>query len=256
MKDLLHKTGRFLNNMDAKAMTSLGVTIVLLGFVAVMLVYGTDWLGINQKAVNNIMDTVSQSPFAILGVIVLFCGLALTGFPQTFLFAATAAVFGATQGALFSWVATLCSASLTFFLGNLFGARFVKKLSAGRAQTMIRVVQRHGLLAAMIIRWIPSAPFIVVNSVFGVANVPWWKFIIGTAIGIIPKIVVVSFFTDQIDDLLGFFKSHDPKDLIGVAVLIVVWLIFLLFVRWLYMRLRQTTLADIEEDAITPAKDE
>jgi uncharacterized membrane protein YdjX (TVP38/TMEM64 family) len=192
------------------------------------------------------MNNVANSPFALFGVIAVFCALALTGFPQTLLFAGTVAVFGATTGAWFSWIATLCSATLTFYLGHLFGARFVRKLSAGKAKSMIEVAQNHGILAAMIIRWIPSAPFIVINSIFGVASVPWWKFIAGTAVGIIPKILVVSFFTDQVDEFLGFFQSRDPKDLGVIALVVVLWLVFLLFVRWLYMRLRRTTLSGLD----------
>ena len=113
---------------------------------------------------------------------------------------------------------------------------------------MMKVAQSHGLLAAMIIRWIPSAPFIVINSVFGVASVELWKFVVGTAIGIIPKIVVVSFFTDQVDEMLGFFQSRNPGDLAVIAAVVVGWLAFLLFVRWLYMRLRQTTLKGLDAE--------
>lgn len=248
MLALFEKFGRFLNNMDAKAVTSLAVTLLLLGFVAVMLIFGADLFGMDEGTVSKLMDGIAQSPLALIGVIAIFCMLALTGFPQTILFAVTAAVFGPVTGALFSWIATLCSATLTFSLGKVFGARFVKKMSAGRAQNMIKIAQAHGLLAAMIIRWIPSAPFIVINSIFGVASVALWKFLIGTAIGIIPKILVVSFFTDRIDDLLGFFKSRDPKDLVVIAGVVVAWLVFLLFVRWLYMRLRKTTLSGLDED--------
>lgn len=248
MVTLFQQIARFLNNMDSRAWTSLFVTIALLAVLAVVMIFGAEWLGIDQQALTEIMNRVAESPFALIGVIAVFCALALTGFPQTFLFAVTAAVFGAYMGASYSWIATLCSATLTFMLGHAFGARFVKKLSAGRAQTMIKVAQRHGLLAAMIIRWIPSAPFIVINSIFGVAAVPLWKFLIGTAIGIIPKIVVVSIFAGQIDELLGFFQSRDPRDLGVIAMLVVGWLAFLLLVRALYMRLRRTTLSGLDDE--------
>ena len=247
MVTLFQQIARFVNNMDARAITSLVVTLVLLGFLTVMMVFGTDWLGINQDAINEIMNKIAASPFALIGVIAVFCALALTGFPQTLLFAGTVAVFGASTGAWYSWIATICSATLTFLLGHAFGARFVKKMSAGRAQSMIKVAQSHGVLAAMFIRWIPSAPFIVVNSVFGAAAVPIWKFLLGTGVGIIPKIVFVSFFTDQVDELLGFFQSRNLKDLGVVVLAVVAWIVFLLFVRWLYMRLRRTTLSGLDE---------
>ncbi|MEM9233178.1 MAG: VTT domain-containing protein [Pseudomonadota bacterium] len=248
MVSLFEKIGHFLNNMDRKAWTSLAVTVGLLAVIAFMLVFGKDWLGLNETAVQNIMTNVAESRFALVGVIAVFCALALTGFPQTFLFAGTVAVFGPVTGALYSWIATICSSTITYTIGHFFGARFVSKLSAGRAQNMIKVAQAHGLLAAMIIRWIPSAPFIVINSIFGAASVALWKFLVGTGVGIIPKILFVSFFTDQIDELLGFFQSRDPRDLVVIAGLVVGWLAFLLFVRWLYTRLRKTTLSGLDEE--------
>lgn len=245
MLTLLRQLGRFLNNMDARAMTSLGVTIVLLGFVAIMLIFGTEWLGIDQDALNRIMARVSDSPMAIAGVIAVFCALALTGFPQVLLIAGTVAVFGATQGAIYSWIATMCSSTLTFTLGQVFGSSFVKRFSAGRAANMISVVQNHGLLASMLVRVTPSAPFIVVNAVCGAAHIPLWKFMVGTGLGITPKILFLSVFTEQVDNLLNFFKSRDPRDLVVIGTVIVVWLIFLVAVRAIYMRLRRTSLGDL-----------
>ncbi len=242
MFTLFRRIGRFLNNMDARAATSLGVTLALLGFVVLMLFYGIEWLGLDQAAINNIMFKVEESPFALIGVIAVFCALALTGFPQTLLIAGTVAVFGARDGAVNAWIATMCSSTLTFMLGHIFGGRFVKNLSAGRAATMIEVVRHHGLLASMIVRVTPSAPFIVINAICGAANIAIWKFWVGTGIGILPKILFISVFTQQVDELVGFFQSRDIKDLAIIVGLIVVWLLFLLFVRRIYMRLRRTTL--------------
>lgn len=248
MVTLFQQIARFLNNMDARAITSLLVTLVLLSFVVVMLVFGREWLGIDETTVNKIMVNVAESPFAIVGVIAVFCALALTGFPQVLLIAGTVAVFGAEQGAINSWIATMCSATLTFVLGHSFGSRFVKKLSAGRAATMIEVVREHGMLTSGIVRVTPSAPFIVVNAICGAANIPIWKFWVGTGLGIAPKILFISVFTEQVDDLMRFFQSRDIRDLSMIAIVLVVWLAFLLIVRWIYMRLRRGTLGKLGSD--------
>lgn len=242
MFTLFSSLARFVNNMDARAITSLLVTVALMAFVGVMLLYGADWLGLDEETLSNIMFRVESTPFAIVGVVAVFCALALTGFPQTLLIAGTVAVFGATSGAINSWVATMCSATLTFMLGHLSGGQFVKRLSAGRAASMIEVVRHHGVLASMIVRVTPSAPFIVVNAVCGAAHIPIWKFWLGTGIGIIPKILIVALFAEQVDDFLDFFQSRDVEDLAMIGGLIVAWLTFLLCVRWLYMRLKANTL--------------
>lgn len=245
MVTLFRNVTHFINNMDARAIRSLLVMVGLIATVGVMVVFGREWLGLDQEALNDIMARVSRSPLAIVGVIATFCVLALTGFPQTLLIAGTVAVFGATQGAMYSWIATMCSSTLTFGLGHAFGGRFVRSLSAGRASTMIKVVQNHGLVASMIVRVTPSAPFIVVNAVCGAAHIPIWKFWFGTGIGIVPKILFLSLFTEQVDDLLRFFQSRDPRDLVMIVAIIAVWLVFLVAVRAIFMRLRRSALADL-----------
>ncbi|MEM6648976.1 MAG: VTT domain-containing protein [Pseudomonadota bacterium] len=248
MITLFKRFGTFLNNMDARAVTSLSVTLVLLTFIALMLIYGAEWLGLDQYRVNDIMTRVSNSPFAILGVIAVYSALALTGFPQTLLIAGTVAVFGAQSGSFYAWVATMCSGTLTFMLGHVFGGSFVKRLSAGRAATMIEVVRQHGLLASMIVRWTPSAPFIVINAICGAAHIPIWKFWVGTGIGILPKILFIGLFTEQVDELVGFFQSRDIRDLAVIGGLLVGWLAFLLCVRWLYMRLKRSSLRNLTDN--------
>ncbi|ADM08286.1 membrane protein, putative [Parvularcula bermudensis HTCC2503] len=246
MVTLFQKLAHFFNNMDARALSSLLVTLLLIAIIAVLIVFGADWLGIDQSSLNQIMNRVAASPFALIGVIAVFSALALVGFPQTLLIAGTVAVFGPVTGALNSWIATMCSATLTFVLGLVFGGRFVRKLSAGRAATMIEVVRQHGLLASMFIRVTPSAPFIVINAICGAAHIAIWKFWLGTGIGIAPKILFLSVFTEQVDELLGFFQSRDPRDLLTIGLLLLAWLGFLLVVRVIFRRLRQSTLQGLD----------
>lgn len=247
MVALFEIMGRALNNMDAKAMTSAGVSLALLVFIVLALVFGGDALGLDQNAVQALMARVAESPFALVGVIAVFSALALTGFPQAILIAGTVAVFGVARGIPYAWVATMCSASFTFAIGHAFGARFVRRLSAGRAATMIEVMRRHGALASGIVRVTPSAPFVVVNAVCGAAHIPLWKYWLGTGIGILPKILFLAFFTGQVDELVGFFTSRDPRDLWVIALLVAGWLVFLLAVRALYMRLKRSTLSGLAD---------
>ncbi|WP_031552556.1 TVP38/TMEM64 family protein [Parvularcula oceani] len=240
---------RFVNNMDARAVTSALVTIALFTFLVVMMVFGKDELGLDKAAVQDTIDRISDSPLALIGVIAVYCALALTGFPQTFLIAGTVAVFGAQQGAGYAWIATMISASFTFLLGHVFGARAVRRLSAGRAATMIDVVRRHGVVASMMVRWTPSAPFVVINAICGAAHIRLWKFWLGTGIGILPKILFIALFTDQIGELSSAFSQRDLRNLAVIAGILCAWLAFLLLVRHLYMRMRRTTLAGLSDEA-------
>ena len=247
MVALFELVGRALNNMDARAMTAAGVSLALLVFIAGAILFGADALGLDQARVQAVMAELADSPFAFLGLVLIYCALALTGFPQAILIAGTVAVFGVGRGMPFAWGATMASATLTYGVGRSFGAPFVRGLSAGRAATMMRVMQHRGGLASGIVRVVPSAPFVVVNAVCGAAHIPLWKYWLGTGIGIVPKIVFLSLFTGQAYALVGFFQDRDPARLWVIGLLVAGWLAFLVAVRALYMRLRRGSLAGLSD---------
>jgi uncharacterized membrane protein YdjX (TVP38/TMEM64 family) len=55
------------------------------------------------------------------------------------------------------------------------------------------LVGRNGLMASLIVRLVPAAPFIVVNMAAGVTAMRVSDFAIGTGIGIVPKILLTAF---------------------------------------------------------------
>ena len=250
MPGLLNQLWRFLTTMDAKAATSLFVSVVLLGFVVLMFFFGEQWLGVQEdSAVNELLLRAQSSPWAVLIVISVYVLLALTGFPQILMIGATVVAFGPVNGAVYAWIATLTSAVFTFGLGRFFGGDSVVRYGGERAAGLISFVSRHGILASGLVRVVPSAPFIVINAAAGAAHIPLWKYLIGTGAGIMPKIGLVATlhavaFTDAeltngINDLVGFFTSRRPQDIALIALIIVLWLIFLLGVRRLYLWLRR-----------------
>lgn len=241
--------GRFLTSMDAKAATSLFVSVILLAFVFLMFFFGRQWLNLDDEGeLKRVLFQASQSAWAVPIVVSVFVILALTGFPQILLITATVLTFGARDGAFFSWIATMISATLTFGIGHWFGGRFVRRFGGERAQATIDVIGRHGILASGLIRVVPSAPFIVVNAAAGAAHIPLWKYWAGTSIGIIPKILIVAALSTLAPDeqtasagikgVYEFFISREPADLALIIGVIVLWLGFLLFVRWIYERMR------------------
>ena len=250
MVEFLRRLARFLSSMDAKAITSLAVSIILLFFVVVMLAFGQQWFNLEQDGqLRKLIMAAAESPWAVVGVVSIFVFLALTGFPQVGLITVTVIVFGPKNGAIYSWIATMASATLTFGLGHFLGGRWVRRFGGDRVQRTIDFIGSHGILASGLVRVVPSAPFIVVNAAAGAAHIPMWKYWAGTGIGIIPKIALIAvlsaFFPDpnalqgQMDNVVEFFMSRDPGDLGLIALIIAGWLGFLVLMRWLYRRLRK-----------------
>ena len=250
----VRQAARFLNNMDARAMTSLAVSIILLIFVILMFVYGQGWLNVDDVSLENdsklteLMSKAANHPWALLGVISVYSLLALTGFPQILLFAATVLTFGPQTGALYSWIATMASATLTFFFGHMLGGRWVRRFGGERVNASIDFLSRHGIVASGLVRLVPSAPFIIVNAAAGAAHIPLWKYWAGTSVGIVPKILIVAVLStlapDQqtaakgVNGVYEFFIGREPGDLALIALVVGGWLAFLLLVRWIYHRMR------------------
>jgi len=246
---LLSRLWRFVTTMDARAWTSLFVSTVLLAFVVAMFLFGERWLGLEEEGrVETFLAEAAGSPYAVIGVISVYILLALTGFPQILLIAATVFAFGPQMGAAYAWIATLTSAILTFYLGGLLGGGAVRRIGGGRVRAMIDFLGRHGALASFLIRIVPSAPFIVVNAAAGAAHIPLWKYVAGTGAGIVPKILLVavlgavapdpSVLDEGVEGVVEFFTSRDPVHLAILAVAVPAWLALLLAARALYLRLR------------------
>ncbi len=237
--------GRFFKGMDRRTQISAGLSVAVVLVFLLLIVFGQEVLGLDQQSIIMFFQPVAKSPWAPFAVILVFVSLALIGFPQALLYAGTVAVFGAALGMIYALLATLMSATVTYFLGRRLGAQWVKKISDGRAQTMIRVMQNRGLLAAMVVRWTPSAPFIVVNSVCGAAGMPLWKFLVGTGLGTLPKLALIAFFTEQLDDIGRFLTRGDTSSILTIVALAAAWVGFIIFCRWLYKRLKTTSFAGL-----------
>lgn len=246
----LKELGRFLTSMDAKAATSIFVSTVLLIFLLFMFFFGQQWLNLeDQDQLKRLLFAASQSEWAAPIVVSIFVVLALTGFPQFLLIGATVFTFGARDGAYYSWLATMISATFTFGLGHWFGGGFVKRFGGERGQAIIDFIGRHGIVASGLIRVVPSGPFIVVNAAAGAAHIPLWKYWAGTSVGILPKILLVAALgaiapdqhtlSEGMDGIYDFFTSREPKDLAILVGLIIGWLGFLLLVRRIYYAMRR-----------------
>jgi uncharacterized membrane protein YdjX (TVP38/TMEM64 family) len=187
------RLGQFLTNMDAKAWRSLGVSFVLFGGVGVVFLAGAPALGLTGKAGVEHWLALARGPWALPIAVAAFAGLAFLGAPQVVLIAAAAVVFGPWTGSLYAWIGTFVSALIGFELGRVFGGGLIRDLKSKGVDRFMTLIGKNGLMASLIIRLVPAAPFIVVNMAAGTARVRRLDFAIGTAIGILPKILLTAF---------------------------------------------------------------
>jgi uncharacterized membrane protein YdjX (TVP38/TMEM64 family) len=176
-------------------------------------------------------------PVAVAG----FSVLAFLGVPQFVLIAAAVVAFGPWAGFAYSWIGTEVSSIIGFFIGRRFGARVLRDYAGKGVNGFMELVGENGFLASLIVRLVPSAPFIVVNMAAGVTPMRFTAFAFGTAIGIIPKIALTAFAGHAVVKGLngGLTSGGGWMTLAGAALL---WIASGLAARsWLRRRDRSAT---------------
>ncbi|MCC5996896.1 MAG: TVP38/TMEM64 family protein [Oceanicaulis sp.] len=194
---------RFFTNMDARAVRAVVVSLALFALVAAMFLIGRSGL-VDASVLDDWLSVTARHWYYALPVaIAAFTVLAYVGAPQFALIAACVLAFGPWTGSAYAWIATMVSAMATFYTGRFAGADVVRRYGGRTINRISEFVGRNGFWASLIIRNVPSGPFIMVNMAAGVSRMSVIAFAAGTAIGIIPKIALVAFAGRGMIELAG-----------------------------------------------------
>jgi uncharacterized membrane protein YdjX (TVP38/TMEM64 family) len=149
----------------------------------------------------------AAGPWSLPVAICAFALFAFLGVPQFALIAAAVLAFGPAWGAFDSWVGTLISALVGFWLGRRLGAAALHRAGGARAAAILKAVGRNGFAASLVVRLLPSVPFLAVNMIAGALPMSAFDYAAGTAIGIVPKIALTALAGDS---LLHMPSDHAP----------------------------------------------
>lgn len=241
----------FITNMDAKAWRTLLVSFVLFGGVGLVFLFGAQVLGFSGEATVERWLGAASGPWSLPVAVAAFAVLAFLGVPQFMLIAAAVVAFGPLAGFAYSWVGTMVSSLVGFYLGRAAGARTLSTFSGEGMRQFMELVGRNGFLASLIVRLVPSAPFIVVNMAAGVTPMRVLDFALGTGVGIVPKIVLTAFAGNSLARVLkGEGGANHILALVAVAA---IWLAIGWYARrWLKAREAALAPAQAREEDRTP----
>jgi phosphatidylserine/phosphatidylglycerophosphate/cardiolipin synthase-like enzyme/uncharacterized membrane protein YdjX (TVP38/TMEM64 family) len=143
------------------------------------------------------LDELPGTPALVLGAYVL-AGLLVV--PLTLMIAATGAVFGPVLGTVYALGGALLSAFVTYTIGRRIGRETVRRLAGERLNAISRKLAERGLLAVVLVRLVPIAPYSVVNVVAGASHIGLRDFLLGTLIGLLPGVLGIVVFVDRLID--------------------------------------------------------
>lgn len=222
----------FANNMDARAWRAVAVSVAMVVVAGIVLVIGRLYYGDQVEAfIDQTLGEARRTHWGLPATILVFTLTAYVAAPQFVLILACVVAFGPEQGFWFAWIATIVSGAATYFTGRLASAQTQKRFGGATGGRFTRFMGKNGFLASLIVRFVPTAPFVVVNMAFGAARVSFWAFIGGLALGVLPKTAIVAFAGDGIMDALE--GKLGSAALMG-ALAIVLWIAVVVVVRrWL-----------------------
>ena len=174
---------------------------------------------LQPSALDAMMSKLATSPLAPLYVIGGYLLGGLVAFPLVVLIAATAAAFGPVEGFIYALGGSVASAVLTYGIGAWVGRQPLRSLLGPRLNRIRNVFVRRGVLAIAAIRLVPVAPFTVVNLVAGASSVRLVDYVVGTVLGLLPGLLLMSALGYQIYRFLIAPTAADLALLAGAALL-------------------------------------
>ena len=201
-------------------------TIVKIGPVALaLMLLGLIWgftpisRFANPEAAAAAMAIVSASPWQFAIVLGCFLVAGLVVFPMLLLIIACVAVFGPVLGFVYSSVGLLASAALNYAIGTWLGREVLLNALGRRFDSTRSALMRRGLVTTAVVRAIPGSPFALVSVAAGASDIRFRDYLIGTAIGIMVPVVLLTVATEQTSRLLTEPSAMQFAVLAGVIAL-------------------------------------
>lgn len=175
------------------------------------------------EALMAFLDRLRGARWAPLALVGLYALLAPLGVPISPLVLAGGVVFGPAWGALYNFLGTMSGAALSHLLATALGRDLVVHLAGERLVARGEaLLERHGFWTLVRVRFVPI-PFAVVNYTAALAGFRLPGFLLASAIGLAPTMVIYTYFGHA---LVGV-ATENRQAVVGQLVVVIV-LVFLL----------------------------
>jgi phospholipase D1/2 len=176
---------------------------------------------VNLKSLANATRRIDALPLAPLWIVLAYVIAASLAVPITLLIATTGVVFGAPWSGIYAFIGTTLAAAVSYSLGNWLGRDAVRRLAGARVNRLSERVAKRGIVAVVVLRLLPVAPFAIVNMVAGASHIRMRDFMIGTMLGVAPGIVLTVAFAHQLIASLQQPTVGSFAVLIGIGAVLI-----------------------------------
>lgn len=179
----------------------------LRGFIAlllVMVVLGALWrftpLGdaLNTEQMETWLGLFDDgwSRFGILLAAIILTSLLML--PLSVMVVAAAVLLGPWPGFACSMIGALASGAISFQAGKWMGGTLLEHYDGSLIHRLSQRLSERGILAVAVVRLVPVAPYTIVNIVAGASHLDLFRFLVGSAIGLVPAIGALTLFSGSL----------------------------------------------------------
>lgn len=168
--------------------------LILAGCCAALaLLYAFAFSGASAEGVRDALLRFGDLAPAVY--ILLFAVLPAFFFPVAVLALAGGLLFGLLRGSVYTFIGAAINCALMFFLSRRIGRERIRalvqrKLPPAWQARLNGAGGRKGFLLLIILRLIPAVPYNLINYAFGLTEMSFAAYMLGSAIGIIPGTLV------------------------------------------------------------------
>ncbi len=161
---------------------------------------------------------LGDRPFGFAFVPLGFALGTLLFLPVTALIVGTTLAFDPWPGFVYAMTGGLIGAALAYGVGRALGSWVVDGFSGPRLNKFTGQLRANPFRSSLILHLLPFGSFTVVNLLAGSLRVSFGRFLLGTAVGLLPGIVFFTFLSGQFPQAI-LSASPLKWGLIAVAVL-------------------------------------
>jgi uncharacterized membrane protein YdjX (TVP38/TMEM64 family) len=167
-------------------------------------------------------DRVRDVPWLGPIFVSVYAAMAAFAAPVSPLAYGAGAVFGPFRGTFFVWLASLIGAAAGYWMARGAWSGTALRLLGRYASKLHRLRAQNTFLMTFRVQLLPIIPFGIFNYAAGASRLPFLRFMLGTALGIIPGTVAAVYIGDRISEGLGAHDTHAFEVAGVVAALLLV----------------------------------
>lgn len=143
--------------------------------------------------------------------------------PVSVLTALSGLAFGPWVGFISAYIGVVGGGWLTLGISRLMGQAWVERVLGHHVKRLEPHLEAHGFFGCMYLRMLPL-PYIPVSYLAGLTRIRFWPYAIGTAIGIIPGVLVNSVVAGTVGEVWvseqGLAALFQPRTYWAIGVVI------------------------------------